>query len=234
MVEPLRAAIKPVIFETGIESAPYTTVGTCFLVKLKCGIFAVTLKHVVREEKAKNILILRTRKGMVPVRFTVRINVDCADAEDSEVEDLVLLAVDPKSLSLVPSNNVPCYEIDKITDNWEDAPDEYNYMVFGYPSVERDIDYENRDIVCPQQSFSCRFAGNSMLDACYKLNINPDSNSGSSNIDGYSGSPVFAWHKDAKRVREAVFCGVAIQSAGTTLNFLRRGVIDEVAKKLCS
>ena len=122
----------------------------------------------------------------------------------------------------------------KISNDWEQEPENYKYVVFGYPSVHRDIDYEKKHIETAQSSMACEFAGKSMLEDCYKLTIDPSSISGNQDINGYSGSPVFGWHKNSRSVYEAVLCGVAIQGKGSTVNFLRRSEIDAVAREICS
>lgn len=164
------------------------------------------------------------------IRFNKKIDINCTDVPDSEIADLVLLHVCKETL--LPT--IPCYELGKISNAWESEPENHNYMVFGFPSDDRDIDVDKMHIHCAQHSFSCSYAGESVLDACYKLNINTDTKCCSVSVDGYSGAPVFAWHKDATSVYEGVLCGVAIQASESTINFLRRGVIDEVAKNLCA
>ena len=73
-----------------------------------------------------------------------------------------------------------------------------------------------------------------MLEDCYKLGVDLASSEDTVALDGYSGSPVFAWHKSNTDVYKGVLCGVAIQGAGNTLNFLRRREIDAMAVEICS
>lgn len=229
LVKPLRKAIYPVCFETGNEDAPFSTFGTCFLVELECGIFAVTLKHVVDKTHVSDLFIFDEADQIDLIKFKRRIGVECISSPASEINDLVLLEINPQTLK----QPLPCYNLSKISNEWESEPKNYNYMVFGYPTSERNVDYEIKHIETVQRPLACVYSGKSMLEDCYKLKIDQDSISGTDDLDGYSGSPVFAWHKNASSVYEAVLCGVAIQGKDTTVNFLRRREIDEIARQIC-
>ena len=182
LVAPLRRAVHAVCFETGIQDAPFGTLGTCFFVELKCGFFAVTLEHVLKQTHVSDMFVFEEGNQIKQIRFEVRINVTCPASPDSEIRDLVLLKISRSTLS----GHLPFYNLSKISNEWELEPWNYEYMVFGYPSEGRYVDYENKHIHCPQHSFTGVYSGKSMLEDCYKLTITPESNSGPSNIDGYS------------------------------------------------
>ena len=230
LLAPLRKAIYPICFDTGYEENPFNTFGTCFLIELECGVYAVTLKHVLKDMHVSDIFIFEEGSQIELIRFKRRVYVECVNSPDSEIKDLALLEIDPQTLS----KPVPCYNLSKISNEWELEPENYHYAVFGYPSVNRDIDQQSKHIQTVQYCLNGVYAGKSMLEDCYKLQINESNLNESGGMDGFSGSPVFAWHKDSKSVYEAVLCGVAIQAKGSTLNFLRRREIDEVAREICS
>lgn len=57
----------------------------------------------------------------------------------------MLLRVDPSSFVLPRQNNPPYIDLSTVPNDWVNAPGEYNYRVFGYPSADRWIDYEIRE-----------------------------------------------------------------------------------------
>jgi hypothetical protein len=230
LLVPLRRAIYPLCSDTGYEQAPVATFGTCFLVELKCGFFAVTLKHVVMDTHVSDLFIFEESELIAPIRFKKKAFFKCTNSPDSEIADLALLEVDLDTMS----RPAPAYNLGKMTSAWERDPKNYHYRVFGYPSVQREIDYDNKHIETVQHCLNGVYAGRSMLTDCYKIEIFKSESLESCSLDGYSGSPVFAWHNDAESIFETEFCGVAIQGKGNTLNFLRRWEIDEAARYICS
>lgn len=58
-ISELRRSIFALFYTTGAAEYPYSTFGSCFLIKLDCGVFAVTLKHVVQGASARDIFFVR-------------------------------------------------------------------------------------------------------------------------------------------------------------------------------
>ena len=230
LLVPLRRAVYPLCFDTGNEYFPVNTFGTCFLVELKCGFFAVTLKHVIMDVHVSDLFIFEESDLIEPIRFKKRAFFECTNSPDSQIEDLALLEVNLDTMS----KPAPAYNLSKISNEWENEPHNYHYRVFGYPSIERDVDDSKKQIETVQHCLNGVYIGKSMLVDCYKIKINNLITTNPLNMDGFSGSPVFAWHNDAESIFDTALCGIAIQAKGDTLNFLRRWEIDEAARYICS
>jgi len=227
---PITNCVHPIVFETNMEESRYGSLGTCTLLSLPCGLFAMTVEHVVKDSDVKNIIIIPRRPKMKTVRFSKTFPFSCTHSD--QLEKIVLLEVDPSSLN---GDNTPdAIDIFSMPNDWEENPEDYKYMVFGYPNETRRLNYETKELEFPQYCFSAVYSGSSSIDNCSKLSI--CNIIGPKNIDGYSGSPVFAWKKGEADVESINFCGLAVRGSFSSkaMHFLERNFIAEIASQICA
>jgi len=172
LVVPLRKAIHPVFFNTGVDDYQYSGMGTCFLIMLAGKRFAITLEHIVEPMRPNDIVIFPNAPSVQPLVFSQKINPTFHGYPDIQAEEIRLLAVDKVSFKSFDRFCSPFLVMAKAPNDWVLNPKDYEYIVYGYPNSDRDIVYEQNHLKAIQHSVICNYTGKSMIKSCLELTVN--------------------------------------------------------------
>ena len=137
-------AVQLLVFETGVEDAPYSTAGTAFLVGYERRAFMVTARHCLRPESLTPICIFPTdlSRRLIPLRdvfFLPEHKVDDNFADFAIIEiDLPELDRETREASVI--------NFALALDDWHTPRIESRFVVLGYPIEHVFVDYE-RELV---------------------------------------------------------------------------------------
>lgn len=205
----LRLCAKPVMFETGIDDAPYAGIGTCFLVSLQGHLFLVTAKHVVDGNSLDQLVVFPNDETDVSIPFSEAFSIANRDPTDPDYSDLVLARIHLSNLKLADRSRLHTIDLEKASDSWRTAPSDHRFVFFGYPSESREIDYNGYRIVTSQRFLVARLAGASPASYCYELDV--EDFNGVEDMNGLSGSPVFSWPRRIASHFHPSFCGMVLR-----------------------
>ncbi len=209
-LETLRACARPVIFETGIPEAPFSTTGTGFIVAYQKSLFVVTARHVVGDYPVSKLLVFPWDRAKQPIRFTnwTFVEVTQGDESDEHASDILIVHAEGQSLSRndARKSQTLIFHQPKAEDWFRDRFTS-KFFLCGYPSIKSSVDYFRVEINTVQMFFSGSYARPTPYSGlCHELDIeNPLS---LENYTGLSGSPVFCVEGFGSKVR---FCGMALR-----------------------
>ena len=183
-------SVRPVLFESELESHPYGGLGTSILVWNSGTYFWVTARHVIAKQKQslESLRIFPTDTSRFSLPFNALCEIHSPDlAED--FTDLYILQVDLSSF--ISAGDAPLTAQDLATGTL--CPDKLKsgdeLLVVGYPEDSRSIDYDRFKIRYRREAFAAEYRGPSVEQHCHELKI--QDNSRLSSYNGLSGSPVF-------------------------------------------
>jgi len=221
------------MFETGIDDAPYSGIGTCFLVKLRRHLFLVTARHVVEGMSLDQLLVFPNDETDESIPFAEAFSVTNRNPIDLDFSDLVLVRIHLGNLMIAEQSQMHVIDLEKASDSWRNAPFDHRFVLFGYPNESRKVDYDGFKIMSTQRILVARFSGAIPSSYCYELDI--EDFNGVDDLNGLSGSPVISWSRTIGNHFHPSFCGMVLRGtkASGKVHFLDAGVLRkalEIAK----
>lgn len=221
----LRQCARPMVFETGIEGAAFSIIGTAFVVGFHRALFVVTARHVVRDLPVHRLVLYPSDRSKNGLRLS-----DCWYVEDDDNEpdssDLFLVRAEltkvPKSIRR--SSHLLHLTPPQVSDWFKDRHSA-TFFIFGYPMVVNEADYAKSQINTQQIFLHGTYVGPSMADRCHELLLkNP---LGLPDFNGLSGSPVFCLRNEIAAPTQPTFCGMALRGGASSgrIHFLEASVI---------
>ncbi|MBW8365592.1 MAG: hypothetical protein K0M39_13680 [Rhizobium sp.] len=207
----LRQCSRPVVFETGIPSAPYSIAGTAFLVAFHRTLFVITARHVVRDHPVNRLRIFPSDRSIEGLRLSDWWHIE-DPKNDPDSSDILLIRADltnvPKSIR--KSNHLLHLTPPSVSE-WFDDRYISRFFLFGYPSATNEADYAHSKLQLQQFFLPGRYVGPSIAHNCHELLIENPLNL--SDFNGLSGSPVFCLRNEIAISRQPTFCGMAIRGS---------------------
>jgi len=217
----LAASVQPVVFETGISAAPYSTIGTAFYVGSAGRAFAVMARHTLRPDSLHPVCLFPAdgSRRLLPLTnvFYVPAEIDMDVAmSDGELGQALLL--DMKLA--VPESRPPLSRS--------------SLVVVGYPAQLSSIDYEAEEIRNERIALSGRYAGVTSTHYVHQMTVVGEHHLDS--FSGLSGGPVFGWHEGYGGQGRVFLCGMAIQgtAASGLVRFVDAEIIDQAVRVMVS
>jgi len=207
----LRLSAKPILFETGLDEAPYSGAGTGFLVLFRNRIYLLTAHHVIKGENLDNLLVFPNDATDESIPFDAWFTVASPNPMHNDYSDLSIVRVATEKLEIANSSLMHAIRLDTVHDVWKAAPLDYQFAFFGYPKEARGVDYEGHRIASTQHFLVGRLAQESQSPFCFELEV--DDFNGISNLDGLSGSPVVAIPRSRTGRKDSTICGMAIRGS---------------------
>jgi hypothetical protein len=230
-IEKLRRGARPVIFETGLTEAPYSTAGTAVLVGYKRALYVVTARHVVNTHPIERLVVFPADGSQMPLRFSEWW--DVADADDrSDIDDLLILRAD---LSVIRPEDRRNSHLLHLTPPdaaaWYEDRHSSRFFLFGYALEGCEVDYGKQHIHTGQFLLPARYVGHSAAAPCHELQVeNPVK---LNDFNGLSGSPVMALPIALGTATVPSFAGLTLRGGAeaSRIHFLPAEVIMAALKQ---
>lgn len=224
VINSLSASVQPLVFETGLPEAPYSTRGTVFLVGYAGRAFVLTARHALFPEDSAPICVFPsdTSQRILPLKdvFFVPRN-DVAD----DFADLAVIEIDMKGITDTEVGSARLVDLALATGDWLSKSETAEIFVLGYPEEHSLVDYEFEILINHRWALRGRYAGPSALPYLHVLEVS-DAHT-LSTFSGLSGGPVFAWIEHPGNQGEIILCGMALRGTPTSrrIHFLDRSVL---------
>jgi hypothetical protein len=200
MRQDIRAAVRPVLFQTDFEEWPYSHGGSLFVVNFRGRCYGLTCKHVIGDEGANYLFVAPDHMpaiGMRPARIecVARIN-----DRESELRDIAVICfmdeIGPEFFGGT------AYVIEPGTVGSSDTA--HRLRVCGFLSTKTFVDIEAKSITGGYCDLQFHDVGEASSDPFIRQALATYTGHNFSSLDGISGAPVF----DETKGR---LCGMAVR-----------------------
>ena len=230
----LRRTARQLVFRTGVDSTPVSLGGTCFLLGYRDRLFAITARHVVKDAVPEELLLATSEDSWIPARVLEQFN---PSDEISGALDLVVYDLDVRHFIAKHRRNSRAYNLLATESNWSATRYQSNFFFFGYPLVHATVDYGSRTTRAESQQWflQATYQGSSELPHCHKLRLLDASGIG--DLNGLSGSPVFACRSIIGTTAQPQLAGILLRgtAASGLVHFLEvealRTVLEEILRR---
>jgi hypothetical protein len=225
--DPLRnlmACVRPVVFETSIPDAPYSTAGTCFVVGYEQSVYAITAKHVVAGMPLNMLHVFPTDDADCSFDLSRGFVPDPGYVSD-ECIDLVLLRIESTKVAEQIRRKSRLIRMTAESCDWQPTRDVATFMLLGYPNDKCFVDYEEQTIHTGQVLLRGAYSGPSDDGHAHRITVENPLNLPS--FSGFSGGPVFSLAQRLAMPSNLTVCGVALAgtSESLTCHFLDSAVL---------
>ena len=227
----LRKTARQLVFRTGINGTPVSLGGTYFLLGYQDQLFAITAKHIVKDALPEELLLTTSDESWIPARVIDQF--DSSD-ESSGALDLVVYRLDVRHYIAKHRRNSRAYNLLPTEPNWLTGRLLSDFLFFGYPLMHATLDYGSRTTQAESQQWFLRgaYQGPSELPNCHRLSLLDPL--GISDLNGLSGSPVFACHRVIGMPTRPVFAGILVRGTATSrlVHFLEVRAVKAVLEQI--
>ena len=231
---PLRACARPVVFETGLSTTPFSMAGTAFLVGFDRKIFIVTARHVVREHPPDRLLIFPTDGAPKPLTISQWWRIEDEEDEPDD-SDLLLIQATVKGLSSALRRRSQLIHLTPPdASRWFPLRYTSRFFTFGFPTHLGSVDYDGKNIK-PEQVFLEGNYSDAATTGNHVHAIRVRNPLALPSFDGLSGSPVFSLENVIGRGGPPTFCGMALRggTGAGVVHFLDAAVIMRALLSAC-
>jgi len=223
-LDKLARAVQPLVFETNVEDAPYSTAGTVFLVGFEGMPFILTTRHSLYPENIGPICIFPsdTSRKILPLRDVFFVS-RCNEAED--FMDLAVIAIDTERIKDNELAQATLIDLALATSDWESDSKNTEFIVLGFPADHSFLDYEREILHTERICLNARYIGPSSMPYLHELEI-IDTHS-LTTFSGFSGSPVFGMVREPNKLPRITLCGMVIRGSSLSgrMHFLDSSVL---------
>lgn len=220
----LSASVQPLVFETGLPDAPYSTRGTVFLVGHAGRAFVLTARHALFPEDIAPICVFPSdiSQRILPLKDVFFVHKD--DVPD-DFMDLAVIEIDMNGINDNEVGNARLVDLALATGDWLSKSETAEMFVLGYPEEHSFVDYELETLTNHRWALRGRYAGPSALPYLHTLEVS-DAHT-LSTFSGLSGGPVFAWIEHPGNEGEIILCGMVLRGTPISrrIHFLDRSVL---------
>jgi|CXWL01.1.fsa_nt_gi hypothetical protein len=229
-IDRLALSVQPLIFETGIKEAPYsTTRGTVFLVGYEGRPYVITARHALQPDNLVPICVFPsdTSHQLIPLADLFYVP---QSLEADDFMDLALIAIDTRRITHQEVAGAKLIDLALSCGEWKRYASETQFFVVGYPEERSIYNYETQEFRADRITLLGRYTGLSSLPYLHLLSI-PDTLS-LKTFSGLSGAPVFAWVELPMQRPTLVFCGMVLRGTPESglIHFLDRDVLLDAFK----
>ncbi|MDE3242054.1 MAG: hypothetical protein KGO52_04950 [Nitrospirota bacterium] len=224
-IERLAPSIQPLVFETGVEDAPYSsTRGTVFLVGYEGKPYVITARHALQPDNLVPICIFPsdTSYHLIPLKNVFYVP---QSLEDGDFVDLAVIEIDTKRITHPEVAEARLIDLALCCGEWKRYASEARFFVLGYPEDRSEFNYETQEFRADRMTLFGQYDGPSTLPHIHRLSV-LDSLSLKS-FSGLSGGPVFAWVERPRQRSGPILCGMVLlgSSESGLIHFLDRDVL---------
>lgn len=224
-IDRLAVSVQPLVFETGVEEAPYSsTRGTVFLVGYDGGSYVLTARHALQPDNLMPICVFPsdTSHKLIPLGKVFYVP-HSPDGED--FEDLAVISIDTSRITHPDVAGARLINMALVCNEWKKYAHEAQFFVLGYPEERSSFNYETQEFRSDRMILFGRYRGTSPLQFHHVLSV-PD-NLSLKTFSGLSGAPVFAWLELPTERPTTVLCGMVLRGTPESgiIHFLDRDVL---------
>ncbi len=209
-VEYLLGVAKPLVFVSAKTSEPWFG-GTCFRVRHKGHLFVVTARHCIdgRVDIGKDqIHCGGLENEYLPL---VSWHLICTrTSDDTDGGDMAFFEIGSDLMTKEELNRVVALDTDRHCWSHSLLPKQ-SLVVEGYPSTLQEMDYSSRRLLRRSQKLRAVYLGQSEFKGVARINF-PDISS-NSDLDGFSGGPVWAIQQLEPDCYQVGFVGMMIRAS---------------------
>jgi hypothetical protein len=204
----IRAAVRPLVIDTGIPETPLGLWGTCFLAMHNGQLFAVTAAHLVKGNHSGEVRILGSDDSNRRIPLSAGIGV-LSDPTDDDVDVIVypatLVGLSRREVRHAHIINLDVPELRR----WNARAYESQFTIIGYPRELSEVDYDAGRVSAGQVLLTGSYLGPAQgRGTVHRLRVNNPLELDA--FAGFSGSPVFSVEHQLAADAIIRFCGVAV------------------------
>ncbi len=224
-IDRLAPSIQPLVFETGVEEARYSsTRGTVFLVGFKRRSYVLTARHALQPNNLMPICVFAsdTSNKLVPLG---KVSYVPHSPDGYDFEDFAVMDIDTRRISHPDVAGARLINLDLSCGEWKKYAHEAMFFVLGYPEERSFLDYETTEFRADRVILHGRYNGPSTLESIHVLSVLDTLSL--TTFSGLSGAPVFAWIELPKQRPMPILCGMVLLGSPESgvLHFLDRDVL---------
>jgi hypothetical protein len=224
-IDRLALSVQPLVFETGIKEAPYSsTLGTVFLVGYEGKPYVLTARHALHPDNLVPICVFPsdTSHRLIPLKDVFFVP---QSDEGEDFVDLAVIAIDTMRATHAEIAEAMLIDLAVACGEWKRYASEAQFFVIGYPGERSIFNYETQEFRADRETLPGHYGGHSPLPHLHLLRI-PDSRSLNA-FNGLSGAPVFAWIELPMQRPTPVLCGMVLRGTPESgvVHFLDRDVL---------
>lgn len=199
-IKDILTAGRQILFENPNENFPYTLGGSAFLVKINSDIFAVTAKHVLKNNdySGNEILIRYNDNSRNFIPFDNQFAIPASVSDDNDHNDIIFLHV---SKELFNTSIDPGFIID--------LPEQYScphlscdyIIITGFPKNSSNIDYDCNHLKMTREPFKGHHLKETQFIGLIEFEYDFPDDFKKVDMNGLSGSPVFCINEKLKKYR---------------------------------
>lgn len=230
----LAASVQPLVFETVSPDAPYSILGTTFLVGYEHRAFVLTARHALRPDDGLTPLCIfptDSSQRLLPLKDVFFVSKD--DVE-KEFADLAVIEIDRAKIVDSELGQATLIDLKPTPRDWLPCHDTSELVVIGYPEDHSFVDYDQETIPTRRIALHGRYCGPSSSSYVHTLEVFDALSL--STFSGFSGGPVFAWTERSGEPAQIALCGMALRGTASSrrIHFLERSVLMDALKVKCA
>ena len=229
----LAASVQPLVFETGIPDAPYSTEGTTFLVGYEGRAFVITARHSLCPDNLSPVCVFPSDSSqrLLPLKDVFFVSEDYVE---DDFMDLAVIEIDMARIVDAELGQANLIDLRLASGEWLSLAGSSDFAVIGYPEKHSLIDYDQETITTERVALQGRYLGPSSQAHLHELEILDTLSL--STFSGLSGAPVFAWTERSGLAAQISFCGMALRGTPNSrrIHFLDRSVLLDALKVKCA
>lgn len=186
---------QPMYFKGDDKEWPFFGTGTCFLCNSKRHYYLITAAHVLSNLNIQpnQMFLFPHDKSRQNIQLSNYYKIKGPVSDDCEYQDLALYRISERNTVKRQEKLHNSFNLDSFTTSDLDLTVGDSLLFFGYPHQQREIDYDAKQFMHASVQVSAHYDGMASLKHCCKISF--DAPSGISDMNGFSGSPVF-WLKE--------------------------------------
>jgi Trypsin-like peptidase domain len=187
MRQDIRAAVRPVLFQTGWEEWPYSHGGSLFIVNFERRCYGLTCRHVIRDEGVNHLFVAPSHVPAIGMRPASIERVARIDDQESSLQDIAVICF---SDEIGPEFfGGTAYVIGPGTVGTSDTA--HRLKVYGFLSTKAVVDCEAKSITGGYCDLQFHDVGETSSDPFIRQAVASYAGHSFSSLDGISGAPVF-------------------------------------------
>lgn len=224
-IDRLAPCVQPLIFETGVEGARYSsTRGTVFLVGYESRSYVLTARHAIQPNNLMPICVFPSDAShqLIPLKDIFYVP---PSHEGDDFEDHVVIAIDTRRIAHPDVAGARLINLERSCGEWKRYAHEAQFFVLGYPEERSFLNYETTEFRADRVILLGRYCGPSIVQHHHVLSVLDTLSL--TTFSGLSGAPVFAWIELPRQRPRLVLCGMMLRGTPQSglAHFLDRDVL---------
>jgi hypothetical protein len=211
ILQGLAPYVRPLMLENDDETYPYTLGATCFFVTVRDALFMVTTFHGVSKWDPEKISVMSAGSSIsVPFSSVHKAYAPDVDVDDSDYADFLFAKVSLENMEPRERELLEAYPDAKSLPTDVLHRTGNNYVFCGFPFEKSEIEYEEQHIKRGMRGGSAEYIAPFTSAFCHTLRFGGVDDI--EDMNGFSGSPVFAVLMDNGHSARVALAGMVLRS----------------------